>query len=124
LNFEFCLQVDVNMGAQRRIADGVSPIHEAILNVRRHFLQARRDIGERFGISGLALQGIAREPIARKIGADAPVGAAVIASNVGPDKVPLAQAAHLIIDGIEDPQRMARPVVVRIFLWPIFYLVE
>src|SRR2546430_816855 len=102
------------MGSQRGVADGVSPVHETVLDVAGHSLEPGRNLGKRDRVSRRALQRIVRELIVREGGAD--TGAVVILALIRIYEVTLAQAPHLIVHGIEHPQRMARPFAMGIWV--------
>src|SRR5262249_37213854 len=114
LHAEVGLQCCVNVGTQRGVADGVSPVHETILNVAGHSLEPCRNLGERERVSGRALQRIVWKLIVNEGGADTPIGTVVIPAFIGIDEVTLAKTPDLIVNGIQHPQRMPRPVSVRV----------
>ena len=104
------------MLAQRRIADRITPIDQSLLRCSVEPLQARRQFGKLRRAIQRTLQRIGQLVI-RDVGADAPVGTLARSRHEGVDDLALAQRTHLVVDQVQNPVGMPRPVRLRRFLF-------
>ena len=95
-----------------RIAHPISPVDEPFLNCRRNLLQASGLKRQQHGFLAWAMERVG-QIIILNMRPDAPVRAEPVARFVGIDYLVLAQAAHLIIDDIQDAKRVTRPIGMR-----------
>jgi hypothetical protein len=105
------------MGAQGRVADCISPVHETVLNIFRYCLKPRRYFGKRNGVPRRALQRILFKLVVGEGSTNPPIRAAMVLSQIRINEMPLAKAPDLIVDGVKNSERMPRPVAVRIRFW-------
>ena len=103
----------VVMGTKGGVTDGITPVDQTLLERRLDRLETGRDgrKGER------PVEGAGEcvgELVVGDVGANAPVGSLTFLRLVGVDQLPFPQAPYLVVDDVEDPDRVLNPVGFRL----------
>src|SRR6185503_7343142 len=100
---------------ERGVAHRVAPVDQSLLEIVVHSLEPGRRLGEGERALERTVQRIGQLVI-MDVGANAPIGAPAGPRLEGVDYLPLAQRPHLIVDEIEDPVGVPRPISLGLLL--------